>query len=224
MKITTLVNSLLLIILFGFLLMMLEITLYYTDFDMNAGFLRIKQWTFRKYPDTLGHVWITSFFIHALTSIFALLAGFTQFQKRFIKNNWHRYLGIFYIIVVLFLSAPTGLIMSFFANGGISSMAGFFVLSCLWIYTTSKAYFKVRNKDYPTHAKWMFRSYALCLSAITLRAYKYAYVNWIDPEMEFLGPMDLYRIIAWMGWVPNLIVAEILIFKGKHLQLLKRNT
>ena len=61
-------------------------------------------------------------------------------------------------------------------------------------------------------------------SAITLRAYKYAYVNWIDPEMNILGPMDLYRVIAWMGWVPNLIVAEILIFKGKHINLLKRNT
>ena len=217
-------NSILLILLFCFLLMMLEITLYYTDFNMNAGFLRIKQWTFREYPGTLGHIWITSFFIHALTSIFALIAGFTQFQKRFIKNNWHRYFGFFYIIVVLFLSAPTGLIMSFFANGGISSIAGFFILSCLWIFTTSKAYLKAKNKDYSTHAKWMFRSYALCLSAITLRAYKYAYVNWIDPDMDFLGPMDLYRVIAWMGWVPNLIVAEILIFKGKHLQLLKRNT
>ena len=224
MKKSKFVNGFLLLMLFGFLLLMLEITLYYTDFDMNAGFLRIKQWTFRKYPGTLGNIWITSFFIHALTSIFALLAGFTQFQRRFIHNNWHRYMGVFYIIIVLFFSAPTGLIMSFFANGGIGSITGFFILSCLWIYTTYKAYIVARNKDFQSHAKWMFRSYALCLSAITLRAYKYAYVNWIDPEMDFLGPMDLYRVIAWMGWVPNLIVAEILIFKGNHLNLLKRNT
>ncbi len=224
MKKTILVNSFLLIVLFGFLLLMLQITLYYTDFDMNAGFLRIKQWTFRKYPGTLGEIWITSFFIHALTSVFALLAGFTQFQRRFIHNKWHRHFGIFYIIVVLFLSAPTGLVMSFFANGGISSIIGFIILSFLWIYSTSMAYVKARRQEYVSHAKWMFRSYALCLAAITLRAYKYAYVNWIDPEMDIIGPMDLYRIIAWMGWLPNLIVAEILIFKGSHLRLLQKNT
>ena len=223
MKKQALFKTLLYLLLFGFFLLMLQITLYYIDFDMNAAFLRIKQWTFRKYPGTLGAIWITSFFIHALTSIFALLAGFTQFNRRFIQNKWHRYMGIFYIIVVLFLSAPSGLIMSFFANGGITSMAGFFILSCLWIFTSYMAYIKALQKDYPSHAKWMYRSYALCLSAITLRIYKYAYVNWIDPEMDFLGPMDLYRIIAWMGWVPNLIVAEYLIFKQNHLQLLKRN-
>ncbi len=209
-----------LLILLFFFVLMLKISFNYLDLDTNSGFLRIKQWTIRKYTGLIGDVWLVSFFIHALTSIFALIAGFTQFSKIFMRNKWHRFFGKFYIVTVLFLSAPTGFIMSFFANGGLTSILGFLILSILWIYTTTQAYIYVKRKDYTNHSKWMYRSYALALSAITLRIYKYAYVNWIDPDMTMMGPMDLYRIIAWMGWVPNLIIAEILIFKKNHLKLL----
>lgn len=67
----------------------------------------------------------------------------------------------------------------------------------------------------------MIRSYALALSAITLRLWKWMYANWVDPEMELLHPMDLYRIVAWAGWIPNLLLAEALIKRKIHLNLLK---
>jgi hypothetical protein len=55
----------------------------------------------------------------------------------------------------------------------------------------------------------MIRSYALTLSALTLRAWKYAITNSIGE----VHPMDVYRIVAWLGWGLNLIIAEIIIRK-----------
>ncbi|MBK8983473.1 MAG: DUF2306 domain-containing protein [Ignavibacteria bacterium] len=58
------------------------------------------------------------------------------------------------------------------------------------------------------HRKYMIRSFALTLSAITLRAWKYALVFLFEPR-----PMDVYQLAAWLGWIPNLIIAEIIIYK-----------
>ena len=52
----------------------------------------------------------------------------------------------------------------------------------------------------------MIRSYALTLSAITLRVWKLGLALTLEPR-----PMDLYRVVAWLGFIPNLIVAEIII-------------
>ena len=53
----------------------------------------------------------------------------------------------------------------------------------------------------------MLRSFALALSAITLRAWKYVLVALFHPH-----PMDVYRWVAWLGWVLNLAVVEIFIY------------
>src|SRR5690606_23443496 len=107
------------------------------------------------------------------------------------------------------LSAPSGLIMGYYANGGVISQTAFIILSILWIYTTLMAYRAVRNKDFDRHTKFMIRSYALTLSALTLRLWKPGIARIFE-----IPPMDLYRLVAWLGWVPNLILAEILIRKG----------
>ncbi len=44
------------------------------------------------------------------------------------------------------------------------------------------------------------------LRRLTLRAWKYAITNTVEAP-----PMDVYRMVAWWGWVPNIIVAEVLI-------------
>jgi hypothetical protein len=49
------------------------------------------------------------------------------------------------------------------------------------------------------------------LSALTLRAWKYGITNSIA-----LPPMDVYRVVAWLGWVGNLIVAEVIIRKNRY--------
>lgn len=54
----------------------------------------------------------------------------------------------------------------------------------------------------------MIRSFALTLSAITLRCWKVFFANFTD-----IPPMDRYRLIAWLGWTLNLLIAEWYIYK-----------
>ena len=125
-------------------------------------------------------------------------------------------MGKLYLIAVMLFAAPTGLVMGLLANGGLTSITAFVLLAILWWYFTFMAYKTIRARDFERHAKFMYLSYALTLSAITLRLWKYCIVNYAY-EMP---PMDLYRLVAWIGWVPNLLVAYWLVAKKKHLNLL----
>ncbi len=174
----------------------------YIPYNTDVGFLRIKQ----QYID-IDH-WRIAFFIHVYASIWVLFAGFTQFNKKILRNRprLHRLFGYTYVTNVLLITGPAGLLMGFYANGGLTSRIGFISLAAMWIFFTAMALIKAKQKDFKAHRRYMIRSYAMTLSAITLRAWKYA----INNTME-LPPMDVYRVVAWLGWVGNLIVAEYII-------------
>ncbi len=181
---------------------MLKITLQYIPIKTDAAFLAIKQ----NYIH-LTHYRI-AFFIHVFSAIFVLLAGFTQFSKK-IRTKFsfiHKRMGWLYVIVTLLLAGPSGFIIGIYANGGISSKIAFCLLSVLWIVFTALALLKIIKKQVLSHRKWMIRSFALALSAITLRAWKYILVASFHPK-----PLDVYQIVAWLGWTLNLAIAEILI-------------
>lgn len=183
---------------------MARITVAYIPYNTDVGFLRIKQ----DYI-TIDH-WRIAFFIHVYASLWVLFAGFTQFSKWLLKNRprLHRALGYIYVADILLITGPSGLIMGFYANGGTFSRVAFVLLSVLWIFFTVMALVKAKQKDFRAHRNYMIRSYALTLSALTLRAWKYAITNTVE-----LPPMDVYRIVAWAGWVINLLVAEYIIFR-----------
>jgi uncharacterized membrane protein len=190
---------------------MIRITIPYFSLEDDVSFLKIKQWMIH------NQVWKFCFFVHVFTSTFLLFAGFTQFSGSLLRKNknLHRNIGKAYIIILLFFSAPAGLVMSIFANGGWLSQTAFTSLSILWIVFTALAYRAAVKKDFQSHGKFMVRSYALTLSALTLRAWKLGLVLAFHPK-----PMDLYMIVAWLGWVPNLLLAEWLISKGYQLNIL----
>ena len=181
---------------------MTTITLAYIPYNTDVGFLRIKQHYIH-----IDH-WRIAFFIHVYASIWVLLAGFTQFssgiQRR--QPRLHRTLGYLYVFDVVIITGPAGLLMGFYANGGPSSRAAFVLLAMLWIYFTAMAVIKAKQKNFKAHRNFMIRSYALTLSAITLRAWKFAITNTFE-----LPPMDVYRSVAWLGWVPNILFAELII-------------
>jgi hypothetical protein len=197
-------NILSLLVLAFFLILMMRITIPYFTLDHQVGFLQIKQWVIK------NEVWRVAFFTHVFSSIFLLLAGFTQFYsplKRFTKV--HRTIGKMYILIILFLAGPAGLIMSLYANGGILSRIAFTSLSLLWLFFTGRAWLEIRKRNFIGHGNFMIRSFALTLSALTLRAWKFLIVMIFHPH-----PMDGYMIVAWLGWVPNLLIAEWIIRKG----------
>lgn len=182
--------------------LMVKIIVLYIPMKPDTGFLQLKQ--------AYLHidVWRLAFYIHVFSSMAALLAGFSQFSKSLLRNRprLHRALGYVYVIDILCITGPAGLIMSFYANGGISSRIAFTILSVLWLGFTAMAVYKAIHKDFIAHRSFMIRSYALTLSALSLRAWKV-----VLADFTTIAPMDRYRIIAWLGWGLNLLIAELII-------------
>lgn len=192
-------KTVLLLVLAFFTILMVNITLPYFSFDNQTAFLRIKQWVIH------NQTWKIAFYIHVISSCICLFAGFTQFSKKFLQTypTLHRKLGVIYVAVILLLSGPSGFIMSVYANGGVISQAAFITLSVLWMLFTYLGFYYAKNGDFVSHRKFMIRSFALTLSAITLRAWKFGIVFAFRPP-----PMDVYMLVAWLGWIPNLLLAE----------------
>ncbi|WP_292008752.1 DUF2306 domain-containing protein [Chryseobacterium sp.] len=187
-----------------FFWLMLKITLEYIPLQTDVSFLMIKQTEVETRPE-----YLTFFYTHVYTSIFVLFFGFIAILRRdFGYKGLHTTSGKIYILLLLIFSAPSGIYMGIFANGGIYSKISFLIMGCLWWFSTFKAYQLVREKKFEQHKQWMWRSFALTLSAITLRMWKVILVYFFHPN-----PMDVYQIIAWLGWIPNLLLVEILIRK-----------
>ncbi|GAA4342111.1 DUF2306 domain-containing protein [Flaviaesturariibacter amylovorans] len=186
---------------------MTAIVLQYLPAGTDTAFLGIKQ----DYIAIPGY--LAAFYVHVFTGILALPAGLTQFSGTLRKSypGLHRAQGKFYVAAILGLAAPSGLYIGIFANGGPASQLAFVLLALLWFWTTLKAYTTIRAGNVRAHEAWMLRSFALTLSALTLRAWKWAIVGLFHPP-----PMDVYRIVAWLGWTLNLAIAEYLIFKKQR--------
>ena len=187
-----------------FFWLMLQLTFEYIPAKSDVSFLMIKQTEVISHPEYLSF-----FYSHVYSSILVLLTGFLAIIRvNFNKIKIHQYAGKAYVFVILFLAAPTGIYMGFFANGGFSSKISFVILGIFWWFSTFKAYQLIRQKNYKAHQQWMWRSFALTLSAITLRLWKWIIVYFFHPS-----PMDVYEIVAWLGWIPNILLIELLIRK-----------
>lgn len=188
-------------IYFSYLLLL--ITLQYIPYDTDVAFLRIKQEVI-----VLNHYKI-AFSTHVYTSIFLMIFGAFQFsnyiQRKYIKL--HRISGRIYVGILLLLSGPSGLVMSYYANGGLLAQVSFLLLSTFWMLFTFLSLYFILKKQVIKHQKFAIRGFALTLSAISLRLFKYLLVFFFEPL-----PMDAYRIAAWSGWTFNLLVAEIIIY------------
>ena len=192
--------------LFFFCLLLMRISIKYFPLKTNVGFIRTKQ----RFFDDL--VWKYFFFTHIYVSVFSLIAGLTQFSS-IIQNKYrklHRIFGYGYVVVILFLAAPSGFIVSLYANGGWKAQSSFALLAVLWWFTTFFALVEAKKKNWEKHEFWMIRSYALTLSAITLRSWKVILVPLTESS-----PMELYRIVAWLSWTLNLLIAELIIHRKK---------
>jgi len=193
--------------------LLLLLSLPYLEMRRGIDFLKTKQLIYH-----IKH-WRYSFYIHVFTSILIITSGLLQFSKTILTKytKIHRISGFIYLVVTLLISGPAALVMSFYANGGYPAQTSFVILSLLWIGTSFLAYHFVRKKDYERHGKWMVRSYALTLSAVSLRLYAYLF----DVFHFTMDPVDLYILLSWLSWTVNLLIAEILIQRGLVKRLLK---
>jgi len=189
-----------------FTLLMLRLSLPYTVMRSDIDFLQTKQNVYH-----IGY-WRISFYIHVFTSCLVLVAGFTQFNPWLLRRypRIHRRMGWIYLVTVVGISGPASFMMAWHANGGLPARTSFTLLSFLWVVFTCYAGWMAMRRRFAAHGAFMFRSYALTLSAITLRLYTYFSVY----LPLYASPRDIYITTAWLSWVPNLIIAEMLIRGG----------
>lgn len=181
-----------------------SIVQYFIMDARQAGFVQLKL----LYTSTLSSLWYIMLFIHIFFGIVALVIGpITLFAKFREKNiNRHKIIGRIYIIGIFFGSV-SGLYLAFYATGGLVSQLGFGILSVVWLLTAFQALVKVKNKNIQEHQRWMIRNYSLTFAAVTLRVWLVLFTLVFGFENFNFS----YAIIAWLCWVPNLIVAQMII-------------
>lgn len=189
-----------------FSFLMIRLTLQYRVMRADVGFLHVKQHAYR-----LGY-WRASFYTHVFTGWLVLMAGFTQFNPWLLRKRpaVHRLMGWTYLLVVIVVSGPAAFVMALYANGGLAARISFTLLALLWLtFTILAGYFVIRRR-FLLHGTFMFLSYALTLSAITFRGY-----TWLAHVTNLrISPRNFYALDAWVSWMPNLLIAAILIRKG----------
>lgn len=153
--------------------------------------------------------WHTAFYIHITFGSIAMLTGWTQFSQKIRDRhlNTHRTLGKIYVGAVV-LSSTAGFYIAMFASGGITGVLGFGSLALAWLFTVLIAYTRILKRDIKQHENWMIRNYALTFAAVTLRIYLP-----LATQLFHIDFIAAYRVISWLCWVPNLIVAEMIINK-----------
>ena len=197
--------------LFAFLALVVGLypLLYLSAGFRSAGFLSGKPAELQQ-----STLYLAIFYTHVVFGAIALLTGWSQFSEkfRFRYLQTHRNVGKLYVVSVL-LSSISGFGIAMFATGGMVSVLGFAALAATWLFSNVKAYTSILNRNVQEHQDWMIRNYALTFAAVTLRL-------WL-PFSQAVLHMDFilaYQIIAWMCWLPNLLVATLIINR-KRLRL-----
>ncbi len=157
---------------------------------------------------------ITMLIIHIVASMLAILIGPFQFLPGIRKGRllrFHRWLGRTYLLCILF-GGLSGLYMAQLAYGGPFARLGFTALAILWLFSGFRAYKHIRNKEIERHREWMTRNYALTFAGVMLRVW--------NPIFGIMG-IDFttgYIVVAWLAWIPNLIVAQWMISRIRYSQ------
>lgn len=142
--------------------------------------------------------------VHITGGILALASGPFQFLPR-LRTKYpsiHRWVGRLYLVGIL-LGGTGGFFMAFHAWTGWRAGLSFGILAILWLLTGWMAYRTIRQGNVQAHRRWMIRNYALTFAAVQQRL--------LTSLLLFgfgMASADAYIIVAWLMWVPNLLVVE----------------
>jgi uncharacterized membrane protein len=149
-------------------------------------------------------------YAHVFGAAVALALGPWQFSARLRRRRprVHRWMGRAYLALGVGVGGIAGLVLAPQAFGGGAARLGFAALALAWLASGMRAYAAIRAGDVAAHRRWMLRNFALAFAAVTLRLYLPAAVA------AGLPFAPAYAAIAWLCWVPNLLVAEWLVGRG----------
>lgn len=150
--------------------------------------------------------------IHAAAASTALLVAPLQFVARLRKRfpRIHRITGRLYVVACV-IGGLTGLPLAWGATAGPIAAAGFGILAILWLWTTMVAWRLAVDGRFAEHRRWMIRSIALTAARIMLRIYLGIMLTL---PVEFY---EGYRVIAFLCWVPNILLAELYLRRGQRV-------
>ncbi len=198
-------KALLLLILLCSCWLLGRIVFSYIPFNESIGFLIVKR-------SWLEHDWWRyAFQCHVYSSGIVMLAGFTQFWDKFRYSKYkrlHRWFGYVYVVTILAVALPSGFVLALTALGGLPVKISFTLLCILWGITTSLALYYVIRKQIAKHRVFMVYSYALTLSAVTLRTLKILLYK-LAPYNDWLTPMHIYQTESVLSWGINLLIAWV---------------
>ncbi|MDR6544454.1 putative membrane protein [Chryseobacterium rhizosphaerae] len=150
-------------------------------------------------------IWKIAFFAHIIFGGISLFIGWRQFGSQF-RNKYlktHRVIGKLYVAAVL-ISSVSAIYMGVYANGGIVSCVGFVCLGIIWLITTLAAVVYITKGNIVKHQQFMVYSYACTFAAVTLRVW-FPILKSITQD-----PDNSYIAVAWLCWLPNLLVAYLI--------------
>lgn len=148
-------------------------------------------------------------YAHIFGSALAMGLGPFQFWGwlRRSRPRIHRWFGRIYLTAGVLIGGAGGLYMAFYSFGGVVAHMGFACLAIAWLYSGWRAYAAIRSGNVSEHQAWMLRNFAMTFAAVTLRIYLgLGAVSGVPFEVT-------YPTVAWLSWVPNLLLVELLFVK-----------
>ncbi len=163
-----------------------------------------------------------AFYVHVILGGVALLAGPIQFARG-IRNRWprvHRLIGGVSLVAIL-VAATAGLVIVPVNSAGAIGVAGFGMLAVLWGLFAILGYRAIRRRDVAQHRAWMTRAFALTYAAVTLRLWIPLLIvlhiaTGTEPDAAFNAA---YLWVPFLAWVPNLVVAELIVRRNQRATL-----
>ena len=186
-----------------FSLLLVKNTIPYFSFSPEFSFIKERAILFAK------PLYKISFYAHIFAGMFCILSALLQFSSEILRKRKaiHIWSGRIYVLTVMFIGAPTGLYMSFFAKGSFNERLLFMFMAFYWFATTAKGFTSILKKNVLAHKCWMMRSYCMAMTAVTFRIYHLIFysIGW--------GHLENYEISLWISVVGNILIAEYLIMR-----------
>jgi uncharacterized membrane protein len=156
-----------------------------------------------------------AFYAHVTFGGLALLLSPLQFAARIRQRapRVHRIIGRT-VLVCIGLAGTAGLILAPHSLAGAIGTAGFGALAALWLGFAATAFVAIRRGEVERHRLWVTRTFALTYAAVTLRLWLGVLITaqiaggGVDADVAF---DRAYHIVPFLCWVPNLLVAELLL-------------
>jgi uncharacterized membrane protein len=146
-----------------------------------------------------------AFYVHLLSGPPALVLGLILLSPQFRNSfpGWHRRLGRVQVLNVLFLVAPSGLGMAYYALTGRIAAVGLGLLAIATAGCVACGWRAAVHRNFASHQRWMTRTFVLLSSAVVIR---------ISGGLATVAGWDepwVYTCSAWLSWLIPLAVYEV---------------